>query len=632
MTDMIVTDLSQSPDVEVLGTDRLVQILTAMKRLDDRAIAFDTVQEIAKQAGVKTVILGSYVKAADTIRINLKLQDAATGRLVTAERIEAAGEANLFPAVDELTKRIKAQFILSASRGKPPADSASALTVADSDLRDVTTSSIEAYRHYLEGDNLLVRGREEPAIAMFEKAVAIDPNFALALVKLAVAHNNLGQSNLRREYATRALQHLDRLTLRERYYIQGIAYSDRPETLGKAIEAYRTAIELFPDATASRSNLASIYHQLERFDEAIRELEHLRGRAAAYFGIYARLSNSYASIGSFDKAQAVVEDFISRNPNSPIGYELLGGTLLIAGKLDAAERAAQRGVQARDPSSLIGLHHVAVLREHWSDVQDVEERMRGAAGSFAPFVAINIAYATALHGHLGDALKTLRDAAAPGANGSNETAMVRNLSARFLFATEKSSEGLAAAQRALEDAQGRSAEWDIFALIVEGHGRLGHTADCDRFLRVLAMKADTLPSPSEKRRVQSVTGLLALQRKQITAAIGAMTAAEQQLPVTLASTFTPHVPIWFAAGKAHLLANHDVEAAARFQRIVNAGYLRINWPIEFVRSFYLLGQISERQGDRAKAAEYYRRFVEYWGDGEIDREQVAEARKKIEGL
>ena len=44
LTDMLVTDLSQSPDVEVLGTDRLVQILTDMKRQDDQVISYDTVR------------------------------------------------------------------------------------------------------------------------------------------------------------------------------------------------------------------------------------------------------------------------------------------------------------------------------------------------------------------------------------------------------------------------------------------------------------------------------------------------------------------------------------------------------------------------------------------------------------
>jgi hypothetical protein len=56
---------------------------------------------------------------------------------------------------------------------------------------------------------------------------------------------------------------------------------------------------------------------------------------------------------------------------------------------------------------------------------------------------------------------------------------------------------------------------------------------------------------------------------------------------------------------------------------------RVNFPIEFVRSMYFLGQITERAGDTSKARDYYRRFVTYWGDGDIDREHVAEAKKKL---
>lgn len=89
LTDMLVTDLSQSTDVEVLSTDRLVQILRDLNKLEDRAISFETVQELARRAHVKHVLLGSYVKAGDAIRINVRLQDAASGRIISTERVDA---------------------------------------------------------------------------------------------------------------------------------------------------------------------------------------------------------------------------------------------------------------------------------------------------------------------------------------------------------------------------------------------------------------------------------------------------------------------------------------------------------------------------------------------------------------
>src|SRR5262249_6765327 len=161
--------------VEVLPTDRLVQILSTMRRQDDRVISFDTVQEVAKRAGIQSVILGSYVKAGDTIRINLKLQDASTRRLVSTGRVEAAGESTLFPAVDDLTKRIKTRFVSSASPTQPlikrPASDASTAPAMDRDLKDVTTASIDAYRSYAEGIRLHERGFELPSVAPLEKAV-----------------------------------------------------------------------------------------------------------------------------------------------------------------------------------------------------------------------------------------------------------------------------------------------------------------------------------------------------------------------------------------------------------------------------------------------------------------------------
>ena len=85
----------------------------------------------------------------------------------------------------------------------------------------------------------------------------------------------------------------------------------------------------------------------------------------------------------------------------------------------------------------------------------------------------------------------------------------------------------------------------------------------------------------------------------------------------------------FDLGSAYLDSGNDSEAARRFEKIVTSGTQRANEPLQYVRSLYFLGQISDRKGDRAKAADYFKQFVKYWGDGDIDRERVAEARKKI---
>ncbi len=115
LTDMLVTDLSQSPNVEVLSTDRLYHILNEMNRLDDRITSLEAVQEVADKAGVGTVVLGSFQKAGDSIRINIRVQEANSGKILTSEKVEGVGEASIFPMVDELTRRMK-----SLTRSPPP--------------------------------------------------------------------------------------------------------------------------------------------------------------------------------------------------------------------------------------------------------------------------------------------------------------------------------------------------------------------------------------------------------------------------------------------------------------------------------------------------------------------------------
>ncbi len=94
---------------------------------------------------------------------------------------------------------------------------------------------------------------------------------------------------------------------------------------------------------------------------------------------------------------------------------------------------------------------------------------------------------------------------------------------------------------------------------------------------------------------------------------------------------SPHVDIWYTLGEASLGAGRNEEAARWFQKVVESGVEHTVFPIQFVRSFYFLGTLHEKRGDMVKAREAYRRFVGYWKDGDLDRERVAEAQRKLQG-
>ena len=637
LTDMLVTDLSQSPDVEVLGSDRLVQILGDMKRLDDRQISFVTVQELAKRAGVKSVILGSYVKAGDTIRINVKLQEAGTGRIVTSERVEAIGESNLFPTVDELTKRIKAKFSLPGNVNPTTPLLTSPITVTskadfavDRALKDVTTSSIEAYRYYAEGINLHERGREQEAVPLFEKAIELDPGFAMALTKLAVVENNVGHPGKRNEYARRANDHVERLTARERYYVEGYYNGLRVETFEKSIEAYKKAIQLYPDHSSAMHNLALGYMIIGRDAEAIPLYEDLRRRGMTFPQTYTNLAGAYVRQGQFDKGSAVLQEYLARNPENARAYTGVGDLLANWGKFDGAIAAYDKSL-ALDPANLAPVSQkwrVYVAREQWADAAGIEQRLQKSSDPRWRYAGFLNAGTT--HTYRGRTLAALKafDAAATAAGRGGQSANARLASAALLLANNQPAAALGEAKRALEDAGGVGAE-PIFSLSVMSvaHARLGQTAEGARAADDMVRQTKLLPGPFLRQIEWLNAGRLALERHDPAKALDQLKQADKLVPPGPSGA----VIFWFPMGEAFLAARDDAEAAKRFGHIVDAGVDRSANPVEFVRSLYYLGQINDRQGNRDQARAFYRRFLEYWGDGEMDREKVAEARKRLAG-
>ena len=87
------------------------------------------------------------------------------------------------------------------------------------------------------------------------------------------------------------------------------------------------------------------------------------------------------------------------------------------------------------------------------------------------------------------------------------------------------------------------------------------------------------------------------------------------------------VELSFNLGSAYLAAGQTADAAAQFERVAGNGAEGGLSPLEYVRSLYLLGQISEKQDSRDKARDCFRRFSTFWKDADIDRDRVAAAQK-----
>lgn len=636
LTDMLVTDLSQSPDVEVLSTDRLVQILSSMNKLDDPVVSFDTVQEVARRAGVKHVMLGSYIKAGDTIRINLKLQDASSGKIISTERVDAANESSLFPTMDDLTRRLKAKFALPAGGSlssllSPPSRGATVGPALDRDLKDVTTASVDAYREYAKGIELHQRGRPQDAIPLFQRAVEIDPNFALAYVKMAVANGNIGRSNDRDVFAKKALDLTDRLTPRERYYIEGYYYSSRLEDTAKGIEAYSKAIELYPDHSASRVNLALLYMRTDQTEKCIEHYTLLRQRGFEFPGAAGNLSICYAADGKDADALAVLREYVERFPDVELGWMNLGLTQMTFAHFDEAERSLKKALDLRPgfPPAVAGLAQIATLRGEFSTARRILDPLTTLPIVNARSLGRSqIVYSYFYEGRTREALATARQLVADeGPDGSNESAGARAVMAEMLLAAGRRADAVAEARRGLVEARGRLSVMEVL---------LSGVLAGDRDARAEMQRiADLLPAGSDKAMPLIADAIVAIESGDHEAGAQLLNRYDQQLRPgilaagALAPFHQPRAMLNYWRGRERLSAGDYKGAIAQFSKNTGNPGLRQFNVLEFVRGLYYTAQAHEKLGDDDGAREFYARFLNYWKNGDLDREKVREALKKM---
>jgi tetratricopeptide (TPR) repeat protein/TolB-like protein len=618
LTDMVVTELSQSEQIQVLSTDRIYQILEELNRLDDRITSFEVVREVADRAGVGTVLLGSVAKVGEQIRISIKIQEASTGSILGAKRVDGVGQENLFAMVDQLGVEIRESLELEETSADGPGES----------FEDVATSSFEAFRSYSEAMQMMREAKNEEAIPLFQQAVDIDPNFAQAWRGLGAALANSFLVEQSEKANERAFELRDRLTGEDRLVIEAEHYSDRFETAEKALVAYGKLRELTPKWN---NNYGILLNWLERYEEAVEILEEAIAREPGVgYWPYANLADSYVGLARFEDAHQTLEAFLQQEPRHYMGHQTLGYVFMVWGKLDDALRAFETADSLRpgDFGILWGRSTLAVLRGELDEANTIASPLVESANPVAQRVGRYVrVIVLLLRGHITDAKRLLEENIASNPDPRTRATDHLNL-AGFYLEISRPELALNHAERALENAANASFNR---ALCVSALAlmRIGDTAGANEKAEKLRVRAEEVPSDREKRRWHWLRAELALEEGEIDRAVSELEKVRSMLPPGPSSYFGgPQVPGWRSLARAYIAAGEDSKAEHLLNQILDAGALRLTYEILWVRSHYYLAQIHERRGDNDRARELYRQFYELWRDGEIDRDRVEEAKRK----
>jgi len=302
-----------------------------------------SIPEIAAELGVATVMEGAVQRSGSTVRINVQLIDAKTDEHLWAEIYDRElSVENLFAIQSEISEKIAAALEATLSPEE------------EKRINEFPTQSMEAYNAYLQGRQLIpMRNSKDLGVAMesFERAVEIDPDFALAWVGVAesaILLNSYGtlNSQARNEIVESAIDRALEINpqLGEAYASKGNLLNDLNQK-AQAEAAYKRAMELSPNYATTYNWYAML---VSDYNDRLSESLDLYNKAIQLDPLSPILQNNKAAVlaqmGRFEEAESVLTQLAVSHPEFTQGMLHLGAGIYsdVMGRVDEGVRWLRR--------------------------------------------------------------------------------------------------------------------------------------------------------------------------------------------------------------------------------------------------------------------------------------------------
>jgi tetratricopeptide (TPR) repeat protein/tRNA A-37 threonylcarbamoyl transferase component Bud32 len=614
LADLLITDLSQSKLIRVVSGEVLYNILDRLNQLDAITYSSDTLREVANRARADRILVGNFTRAGDTFRINTTLQDGRTGELFGSESVEGTGERSFYTMVDELTRRIKAHFELTEE--EITADT-------DSKIETITTSSPEAYKLYSEARTYHMQTDYWRSIGTIQKALEIDPEFAMAWRSAAMAFSNLGRRPAKLEAITKAFELRDKVSERERYTIEADYYKSWEKSYDKAMAAYQKLLDLYPDDNIGNTNLGILYFELEEFDKAIAHYKtNIQNNPDDRLAIW-NLIETYEAMGLYDKANAEIERYLQRDPDNLTILLKQYNIFVNKGNYDLAQANLEKCLSLNpDIQNTYNLMtgNLFLLKGELEKARGYYQKM--VKGSGARRIAL--ADWNVSQGKFEEAEEQLLEKP------------VLHQPLGFLYIrSNKSLRALEEFNILLESAKkSEIISSQIMALYAKGIAYV-QMKSFDEASEIAAEIRASIPSWMHKKLMRyhdHLLGMIALEKRHFPESIRYLQQANQSLYAPEDNLPRIQAFLTFTLAEAYFKAGNLLKAKDEFEKILSLHLGLLGNGDFYARSLYMLGKISEQQGRKENAVAYFRRFLELWKDADPDHPEVSDAETRLAAL
>ena len=558
--------LEQSPFLSLVSDDGIHQTLRMMERPVNTRLTPEITREVCQRSGSAATLDGSIALIGTRYTLILKAVNCVNGDLLASTEAQANDKSHVLDALRKAASEMRRKL----------GESLSTIQKYDTPLEQATTPSLEALQAYNFGLNT---DDDAAGLAFFQRAIQLDPNFAMAYWGLAWASADTG---LTAGSARKAFELRAGLSEREKLHIEADYYHFVTGDLMKARHSGEVGAQTYPRDSVFPEGLRQCTNALGQYDAGLKEsLESLRLYPYSSL-VYRNVISAFLYLNRVEEAEATVK------------------------------QARAKGLDSRLAPVLYG---IAFYRDDTSEMERQAANAAGKAGDEELLLALR-ADTAAYFGHLGKGREFVRQAADSARRAGQKER------AGSYYAVSALREGLFGnANRAGQNsvlarghASGRDMDYGLaLALAYAGDaGRAQALADDlnKRFPEDTIMQFNYLPTLHAK------LALLHANPQEALVILGAASPYELGLPAFDYYNWPNLYPV-YVRGEAYLAAHQGNEAAAEFQKILDHRGIVLNEPIGALAHLQL-GRAYAMQGETAKARAAYKDFLTLWKDADPD--------------
>jgi tetratricopeptide (TPR) repeat protein/predicted Ser/Thr protein kinase len=360
VTNLLITDLSESGYMQVVSSQRLYDILKQLGHEGEKKTDRGVATQVARKARARWMLLGSILNTEPEIIVAAQLVDVATGDVFASQRIEGQPGERIFSVIDQLTVEVKGDLSLSPE----------AAVEADYPIAEASTHSPEAFRHYLEGMDLFHKHYWSDAEISFTKALELDSTFAMAHYLLAVI-DYWSDYPTAKAHIANAIRYYDHIGRKAQHYIKSYNARLKKDDL-RAIEELQYIIERYPDEKDAYLSLGLIRRfETNELEDAIECFEKVIELDPYHREAYNQLAYAYNDLGQYEKSIGAINKYIEIAPDEANPYDSKGELLALNGRLDEAIVSYEKAMELKPGYGRIRLATLYMFRRDYARAESL---------------------------------------------------------------------------------------------------------------------------------------------------------------------------------------------------------------------------------------------------------------------